>query len=190
MTVTQYLGTGSTSRGRMVITKQLNTLVSIPPYLRTSADKEAVIKGIQNLRDNLKMVANLTWITPQPNITSEAFVTSVSRTQNPKILVSDHTDLAACRDRFRRHPRDAAQTTGSAQPRWVSTTAAPTEPRLSIPTPRCTARTTSSLLTRPSSPDISRGTLQLPLSSHLSMRRTKSSLSRHRRRKQQHLRRP
>jgi len=61
----------------MVITKQLNTLVSIPPYLREKADRDAVIQGIENIRHNLKGVANLTWITPPDNMTSEAFVDSV-----------------------------------------------------------------------------------------------------------------
>lgn len=77
MTITQYLGTGSKSRGRMTITRQLNTLVSTPPYLRDEYDREAVIKGIANLRESLKGVANLTWITPPLNVTVEDFVDSV-----------------------------------------------------------------------------------------------------------------
>lgn len=78
MTVTQYLGTGSVSRGRMTITRQLNTRVTTPPYLRDEHDREAVIQGIINLRESLKGVANLTWITPPSNVTVEAFVDSVS----------------------------------------------------------------------------------------------------------------
>jgi hypothetical protein len=78
MTVTQYLGTGSLSRGRMTITRQLNTIVSTPPYLRDKYDREAVIQGIDNLRESLKDVANLTWITPLSNVTTEQFVDSVS----------------------------------------------------------------------------------------------------------------
>ena len=78
MTVTQYLGTGSLSRGRMTITRQLNTIVSTPPYLRDVYDKEAVVQGILNLQESLNKVANLTWITPRPNVTVEQFVNSVS----------------------------------------------------------------------------------------------------------------
>jgi cellobiose dehydrogenase (acceptor) len=78
MTITQYLGTGTVSRGRMTITRQLNTIVSTPPYLRDAHDREAVIQGIANLRETLKDVANLTWISPKPNVTTEAFVDSVS----------------------------------------------------------------------------------------------------------------
>lgn len=78
MTITQYLGTGSLSRGRLTITRQLNTLVSTPPYLRDEHDREAVIQGIINLRESLKDVANLTWIMPPPDMTAEEFVDSVS----------------------------------------------------------------------------------------------------------------
>ena len=83
MTVTQYLGTGTLSRGRMTITRQLNTIVSTPPYLRDEHDREAVIQGITNLRESLKGVANLTWITPPSNVTVEAFVDSVSTDLSP-----------------------------------------------------------------------------------------------------------
>jgi len=77
MMITQYLGTGSVSRGRMVITKQLNTFVSVAPYLHDDFDKEAVIRGIENIQKVLKNVANLTWITPTPNITVTQFVNDV-----------------------------------------------------------------------------------------------------------------
>jgi hypothetical protein len=62
----------------MTITRQLNTIVSTPPYLRDKYDREAVIQGIVNLRESLKNVANLTWITPLSNVTAEQFVDSVS----------------------------------------------------------------------------------------------------------------
>ncbi|KAK4455359.1 cellobiose dehydrogenase [Podospora aff. communis PSN243] len=77
MTVTQYLGTGSTSRGRLTITRQLNTIVSTPPYLRTDNDKAAVVQSLINLQKVLEPVANLTWITPKANVTAEQFIASV-----------------------------------------------------------------------------------------------------------------
>lgn len=64
----------------MVITRQLNTLVSIPPYLRNEADKAAVIQGLVNLQESLKDVPGLTWIKPGPNVTAEQFVNSVGLT--------------------------------------------------------------------------------------------------------------
>ncbi|KAK3321274.1 cellobiose dehydrogenase [Cercophora scortea] len=88
MTVTQYLGTGSVSRGRMVITKQLNTVVSVPPYLRNEHDKAAVIQGLVNLQESLKSVANLTWITPKVNVTAAQFVSSIPAT--PSRRCSNH----------------------------------------------------------------------------------------------------
>ncbi|KAK4140930.1 cellobiose dehydrogenase [Dichotomopilus funicola] len=88
MTITQYLGTGTKSRGRMTISKQLNTMVSTPPYLRDEHDREAVIQGITNLREALKDVANLTWITPPSNMTVEDFVDSIPAT--PSRRCSNH----------------------------------------------------------------------------------------------------
>ncbi len=78
MTITQYLGTGTLSRGRMTITKQLNTVVSTAPYLRDSHDREAVILGINSLRASLKGVSNLAWISPRADQATEQFVDSVS----------------------------------------------------------------------------------------------------------------
>lgn len=77
MTVTQYLGTGSQSRGRLTITRQLNTIVSTPPYLRNEADKAAVLAGLISLQKALAPVSNITWITPRSNVTAEQFVNSV-----------------------------------------------------------------------------------------------------------------
>ncbi|KAK0710759.1 cellobiose dehydrogenase [Lasiosphaeris hirsuta] len=77
MTITQYLGTGSVSRGRMTITRQLNTIVSTPPYLRNEHDKAAVIQGLINFQESMKAVTNLSWITPKSNVTAAQFVNSV-----------------------------------------------------------------------------------------------------------------
>ncbi|SPQ20628.1 329ee128-7337-45ed-9a72-e5f65c2d5f11 [Thermothielavioides terrestris] len=88
MTITQYLGTGTVSRGRMTITRQLNTVVSTPPYLRDAHDKEAVIQGIDDFRNSLKGVANLTWISPRADVSSEQFVNSIPAT--PARRCSNH----------------------------------------------------------------------------------------------------
>ncbi len=80
MTVTQYLGTGAQSRGRMTITRRLDTFVALAPYLHNDFDKEAVIKGIDNIREMFKSVANVTWITPPTNQTTADFVASIPAT--------------------------------------------------------------------------------------------------------------
>lgn len=77
MTITQYLGMGTTSRGRADITPQLNMRVITNPYLRDAADKEAVIAGLDYVRSALNNVQGLTWITPTSSQTSTAFVNSV-----------------------------------------------------------------------------------------------------------------
>ena len=79
MTITQYLGKGTTSRGRTDITPQLNMRVATQPYLRDAADEEAVIAGIDYVRTALANVQGLSWITPTSGQTTTAFVNSVSR---------------------------------------------------------------------------------------------------------------
>nr|ADT70773.1 cellobiose dehydrogenase [Amesia atrobrunnea] len=74
MTISQYLGRGATSRGRMTITPSLTTVVSDVPYLKDPNDKEAVIQGIVNLQNALKNVAGLTWTYPNSSITPREYV--------------------------------------------------------------------------------------------------------------------
>ncbi len=50
MTVSQYLGRGSTSRGRMTITPNLDTIVSTLPYLNDPHDKAAVVQALINVQ--------------------------------------------------------------------------------------------------------------------------------------------
>lgn len=80
MTITQYLGTGAKSRGRMTITPALNTRVAVSPYLSDAADKAAVTKGLENVQRYFQPIANLTWIRPAVNQTATAYVNSVSYT--------------------------------------------------------------------------------------------------------------
>ncbi|KAL2017867.1 hypothetical protein VTK56DRAFT_1612 [Thermocarpiscus australiensis] len=49
MTLSQYLGRGVVSRGRMTLTSGLATSVAEHPHLHNSVDKEAVIQGIKNV---------------------------------------------------------------------------------------------------------------------------------------------
>ncbi|KAL2136578.1 hypothetical protein VTI74DRAFT_2883 [Chaetomium olivicolor] len=77
MTMSQYLGRGATSRGRMTITPSLTTVVSDVPYLKDPNDKEAVIQGIINLQNALKNVANLTWTYPNSSISARDYVNNM-----------------------------------------------------------------------------------------------------------------
>ncbi|KAI1180765.1 fungal cellulose binding domain-containing protein [Nemania sp. FL0916] len=77
MTMSQYLGRGSTSRGRMTITKALSTVVSTVPYLHDKNDVAAVIQGIKNLQAALKNVQGLVWAQPPPGTTVEDYVNNM-----------------------------------------------------------------------------------------------------------------
>ncbi len=75
--MSQYLGRGATSRGRMTITPALTTIVSDVPYLKDANDKEAVIQGITNLKNALKNVAGLVWTYPNATTTPRDYVNNV-----------------------------------------------------------------------------------------------------------------
>lgn len=79
MTMSLYLGRGSTGRGRMVLTPSLDTRVAVPPYLHDDNDKAAIIKAIENIQRALSNVQNLTWQVPAPNVSVVDYVNSVSR---------------------------------------------------------------------------------------------------------------
>nr|ADT70777.1 cellobiose dehydrogenase [Stachybotrys bisbyi] len=53
MVISQYLGRGAVSRGRMTISQGLNTIVSTAPYLSNVNDLEAVIKSLENIANSL-----------------------------------------------------------------------------------------------------------------------------------------
>lgn len=88
MTLTQYLGTGSVSRGKLTINNQLRTTVSKSPYLNDAQDKAAVVQGVENLRNALKNVNGLQWVRPSASQSSVAFVDSIPA--NPGSRNSNH----------------------------------------------------------------------------------------------------
>ncbi|KAF6794624.1 cellobiose dehydrogenase [Colletotrichum sojae] len=77
ITISQYLGRGATSRGRMTIQANLGTVVSTLPYLRDQNDIEAVIKGIENVQAALKNVPNLNWTYPAAGTSVRDFVNNM-----------------------------------------------------------------------------------------------------------------
>jgi cellobiose dehydrogenase (acceptor) len=111
MTITQYLGTGTTSRGRMGITPSLSTRVMTAPYLRDTHDKEAVIQGIEYIRGVLSQVQNLTWVVPTATQNTTAFVNLVSSVQHS--VQFSHED-------YTHHSRQIPATTGSrSSNHWI-----------------------------------------------------------------------
>ncbi|KAJ9149671.1 Cellobiose dehydrogenase [Coniochaeta hoffmannii] len=77
MTMSQYLGRGAKSRGKMSITPALTTVVSDLPYLKDPNDKAAVIQGIVNLQNALKGVKNLTWTYPNSSTSAADHVNNM-----------------------------------------------------------------------------------------------------------------
>nr|ADT70776.1 cellobiose dehydrogenase [Hypoxylon haematostroma] len=77
MIMSQYLGRGQTSRGRMTIQPSLTTIVSTPPYLRDPNDKAAVIQGIENIRKALSSVTGLEFRLPTADQSTEAYVDGI-----------------------------------------------------------------------------------------------------------------
>ena len=86
MTLSQYLGRGAVSRGRMTITEDLNTVVSTLPYLRNQGDIDAVIQGIEHLQAALANVKGLEFVYPAAGVSAADFVNTVSFSSSTCIL--------------------------------------------------------------------------------------------------------
>jgi len=78
ITVSQYLGTGVTSRGRLGITSSLTTTVHTPPYLKNENDIQAVIKSLNNFIVAAKKISGVTFHFPSPTQTAEDYVRTYS----------------------------------------------------------------------------------------------------------------
>ncbi|KAL5361221.1 hypothetical protein BJX96DRAFT_185209 [Aspergillus floccosus] len=83
ITVSQYLGRGMSSRGRMTLSASLDTTVSTLPWLRDQADVDAVIKGIENLKASLSR-SNVTWAYPTSNVSIADFVNDMPITASSR----------------------------------------------------------------------------------------------------------
>ncbi|KAH7135211.1 hypothetical protein B0J11DRAFT_155028 [Dendryphion nanum] len=84
MTVSNYLGRGSTSRGQLSINGGLNIFVSKQPYLQTQEDLDAVITSIKSLQKAFSSLPGIVWEVPAPNVTVEAYVKSLPLTANAR----------------------------------------------------------------------------------------------------------
>lgn len=83
ITMSQYLGRGVVSRGRMALTPALTTRVATLPYLTgDEGDLEAIIKGLDNIREALADVPGLKFLSPADNVTSAEYVDQVRVTRS------------------------------------------------------------------------------------------------------------
>jgi cellobiose dehydrogenase (acceptor) len=78
LTISQYLGHGSTSRGALSINGALSIFVSKPPYLQNEADTGVVIAGIKSMMKAIQKNPAIEFQVPPAGTTVEAYVASVS----------------------------------------------------------------------------------------------------------------
>ncbi|KAF8154680.1 cellobiose dehydrogenase [Crassisporium funariophilum] len=86
MTITTYLSTGITSRGRIGIDAALTARPLVNPWFVDPIDKEVLIQGINDLIANIKSVPGLTMITPDNTTT----ITDYVNNYDPGSLNSNH----------------------------------------------------------------------------------------------------
>lgn len=80
LTISQYLGHGSTSRGALSINGALGIYVSKAPYLQTQADTDVVIAGIKSMIKAIKKNPAIEFEVPSADLTVEAYVASLPKT--------------------------------------------------------------------------------------------------------------
>ncbi|PWW75964.1 GMC oxidoreductase [Tuber magnatum] len=74
VTMSQYLGRGTKSRGRMTIQSNLNTAITGNPFLNDAGDTEAVILGVQSLMNAASADASITFLHPASGLTAAEYV--------------------------------------------------------------------------------------------------------------------
>jgi cellobiose dehydrogenase (acceptor) len=84
LTISQYLGRGTTSRGALSINGALGIFVSKAPYLQTQADTDAVIAGIKSMMASIKKNPTIEFEVPAPGVTVEQYVASLPKTPSAR----------------------------------------------------------------------------------------------------------
>ncbi|KAH7413846.1 hypothetical protein DE146DRAFT_638734 [Phaeosphaeria sp. MPI-PUGE-AT-0046c] len=84
LTISQYLGRGTTSRGALSINGGLNIVVSKSPYLQNDGDTSAVIAGIKSMMTAIKKNPTIEFQVPSANQTVEQYVASLPKTPSAR----------------------------------------------------------------------------------------------------------
>jgi cellobiose dehydrogenase (acceptor) len=84
LTISQYLGRGTTSRGALSINGALNVVVSKAPYLQNDADTSAVIAGIKSMMASIRKNPMIEFQVPAGNQTVEQYVASLPKTPSAR----------------------------------------------------------------------------------------------------------
>ncbi|TKX20231.1 cellobiose dehydrogenase-like protein 2 [Elsinoe australis] len=74
MVLSQYLGRGKTSRGKMTINKDLTLAIPSLPFVNTQGDIDAIVQGIKNVLAALAKNTRITVLAPAAGQTVEDFV--------------------------------------------------------------------------------------------------------------------
>ncbi|PNS17843.1 Cellobiose dehydrogenase [Sphaceloma murrayae] len=74
MVLSQYLGRGKTSRGRMTINKDLTLAIPKLPFVETQGDIDAIVQGIKNVLAALAKNGRITVLAPAAGQSVEDFV--------------------------------------------------------------------------------------------------------------------
>lgn len=84
MTISNYLGRGSTSRGAATINSALSMTVSKAPYLNDKADTDAVIASLKSMAKAISKLPSITWQVPEPGVSIEDYVASLPKTPSAR----------------------------------------------------------------------------------------------------------
>lgn len=84
MTLSSYLGRGSTSRGVATINGALSMTVSKAPYLQNQADTDSVIAALKSMQKAISKVPSITWEVPAPGVSIEDYVASLPKTPSAR----------------------------------------------------------------------------------------------------------
>ncbi|KAF4549314.1 Dehydrogenase-like protein [Elsinoe fawcettii] len=74
MVLSQYLGRGKTSRGKLVINKDLTMSIAQNPFVNTQGDRDAIVQGIKNVLAALAKNPRITVLQPAAGVSVETFV--------------------------------------------------------------------------------------------------------------------
>ncbi|KAG8629314.1 hypothetical protein KVT40_003179 [Elsinoe batatas] len=77
MVLSQYLGRGKTSRGKLTINKDLTINIAQNPFVNTQGDRDAIVQGIKNVIAALAKNPRITVLQPAAGVSVESFVAGV-----------------------------------------------------------------------------------------------------------------
>lgn len=117
MTVSQFLGRGTTSVGEVGIDANLSMRISTLPYLRTREDRDAIVQGIKNVKEALSTNPEIAFTGPAPGVSVEEYVDTVGLA--PLIRVPFRVVLIQGRQSIPLPATDAVGCTTWARRRWV-----------------------------------------------------------------------